>query len=367
MRHCKVTDYADQFTTFDCHNEPTYLLSRTCTEDYYGANGPCCKVDVAINYLVNHNTELFSHIKFMMHSDDDMYYRPDQLLKWLALVDNSGANEYPLIANLQYGDDNHKGVWHIKGCDEVRTTGWYQPAMLNHKLLERMGVASAAYGLKDTCAGFDVTHDVGLGIFAWMFGPYHIKIPNTEPNGDHQGYKIFKPDQLAVHCIKHGNKDRCDGSSGWPNSDRYVQSMVVGCGNLTHPVHTHDSTHEYADMYDAWNYFKKHGKDVDFSSPQNEFITSYVVVGSDQQTKRVLNEHVQLTANGDDTFGASPYPLIDGTYYTLAEGEKVVQRTIPRMMRLKGYAETKHGKENDITKNWVPFGMKSCVPAGKVG
>ena len=61
MRHCKRTEFhsagtgaqqqeeeeSDTFqgyTTFSCHNEPTYLLSRRCDNSYYGAAGPCCKV-----------------------------------------------------------------------------------------------------------------------------------------------------------------------------------------------------------------------------------------------------------------------------------------------------------------------------------
>ena len=139
MRHCELVDY-DLYTTFVCHNEGTYVLSRNCTNEYYVAAGICCKVDEAINYLVNIRTDLFPHIKFMLHSDDDTYWRPDQVMKWLAAVDKSGANEYPLIANAQIGDDNNKGIWSIENCKEVRTSGWYQPTMFNRAALERMAV-----------------------------------------------------------------------------------------------------------------------------------------------------------------------------------------------------------------------------------
>lgn len=125
LRHCELVDY-DLFTTFACHHEPTYVLSRNCTSEYYVANGICCKVDDTINYLVNVRADFFQGIKFMLHSDDDTYWRPDQTLRWLAAVDNSGANKYPLTANCQIGDDAHKGVWMIEGCNEIRTSGWYQ-------------------------------------------------------------------------------------------------------------------------------------------------------------------------------------------------------------------------------------------------
>ena len=78
MRHCRMTEYAE-YTTFDCHNEPTYLMSRNCDNRYYGAAGPCCKVDDALNFISNVRTELFSHTKFILHGDDDMYWRPDQV------------------------------------------------------------------------------------------------------------------------------------------------------------------------------------------------------------------------------------------------------------------------------------------------
>lgn len=40
-------------------------------------------------------------------------------------------------------------------------SGWMQPMMLNKAALERLRIPSAAYGLKDTCEAFVVTHDVG--------------------------------------------------------------------------------------------------------------------------------------------------------------------------------------------------------------
>ena len=98
MRHCAISDFIF-YTSFDCPNEPTFILSRNCTNEYYGANGPCCKVDDGINYLVNDRPKLFEHIKFILHCDDDEYWRADQTLKWLAAVQNSGINHFPIIAN----------------------------------------------------------------------------------------------------------------------------------------------------------------------------------------------------------------------------------------------------------------------------
>ena len=52
--------------------------------------------------------------------------------------------------------------------------------MINHAALEKMGRAVKEYGLKATCKGFDVTHDVGVGPFAWQLGLSHIFIPSIQ-------------------------------------------------------------------------------------------------------------------------------------------------------------------------------------------
>jgi len=237
MRQCLLID-SPELTAFKCQNEPIYVLSRTCTDEYYGAAGPCCKVDVALNWLVNIQTELFSHIKFLLHCDDDMYWRPLQTLRWLASVQNSGANMYPLVANAKDADVNSHGVWHIENCKEIHTSGWYQPLMLNHIALQMIGPAAAAYGVRDTCTAFDVTHDVGIGIFFWLYGLFHIQMPFTGINPSHKGVALLKPTDMAMHCIKHSNSEaEC---SEWKGEDRYKQNKVVGCGDVGEPSPHHD-------------------------------------------------------------------------------------------------------------------------------
>ena len=51
LRHCQIEEFL-HYTTFSCRNEPVYLLSRKCTNEYYGANGPCCIVDDILNYVI---------------------------------------------------------------------------------------------------------------------------------------------------------------------------------------------------------------------------------------------------------------------------------------------------------------------------
>src|SRR5689334_10666988 len=95
MRHCKLIE-TEHYSTFECHNEPTYILSRVCTNEYYGGPGPCCKADEAFKYLLNDRPDLFAHIKYALHCDDDTYWRVDQLLRWLAALENSGISSFPL-------------------------------------------------------------------------------------------------------------------------------------------------------------------------------------------------------------------------------------------------------------------------------
>ncbi len=92
----------------------------------------------------------------------DTYWRVDQVLRWLAALDAAGMASFPIVASTNF-EDPAEHVWHIKGCEEIRTNGWYQPMMLNHAAIERLKHASAQYGLRDTCRHFDVMHDVGMG------------------------------------------------------------------------------------------------------------------------------------------------------------------------------------------------------------
>jgi hypothetical protein len=105
-----------RFTTFECHNEPTYVLSRKCTSQYYGGPGPCCKVDEIMSFISVDSPALYAHTKYVLHCDDDTYFRVDQVLRWLAAIENSGLNSYPLIAELNTKPDSiqQRGSYGIK-------------------------------------------------------------------------------------------------------------------------------------------------------------------------------------------------------------------------------------------------------------
>jgi len=76
LRHCNRRE-TPKHTTFKCPGEPYYILTRKCSSLYYGASGPCCKVDEVISYI-NHAPHL-SHIQYIAHADDDTFFRPHQV------------------------------------------------------------------------------------------------------------------------------------------------------------------------------------------------------------------------------------------------------------------------------------------------
>eukprot|EP01038_Epipyxis_sp_PR26KG_P017086 gene17086-23505_t len=224
FRNCKIRELIEM-TSFECENEATYLLARKCNDDYYGDKGPCCKVDAAFSWIIA-NEELFSHVKYLLHADDDTYFRPDQVFRWLASIENSGLSHYPMIGNSDEWKANG-GVWHIQGCWEIHTSGWYQPLMLNRAALQRMAVGLKSYGITQVCKEFVVTHDVAVGIFAWLHELYHIYIPGIAINPTHKGNGIFKPNEMIVHYMKHHVEDKCNEENKWPAAARYNQSVVI--------------------------------------------------------------------------------------------------------------------------------------------
>ena len=64
-------------------------------------------------FTCNEHKELFQHIKFVVQGDDDTYIRPDQVLRWLAVVDKTGLDDIPIIANSSPYVSDRYGVWHI--------------------------------------------------------------------------------------------------------------------------------------------------------------------------------------------------------------------------------------------------------------
>lgn len=359
LRHCHHHEYP-HYTIFECHNEVNYLLTRHCTQEYYVFRGPCCKIDEAFDYLTNENPELFAAIKWVIQTDDDTFVRADETMRFLAAVENSGIGHLPLVGNgdkTNSGEVKYRGMWHIEGCKEIDSGGWYQPWIINHAALDRMRLASKHHGLMDFCGSFDLSQDVGIGGYVWLFQPYHIQFPGVVVNGRHEGATVFRPDQLAVHAIKLDNRDGCveDKLNDWPNKKkRFDQQFLIGCGDIDQHIPLHNATRK-ADMYDAWEYFRDHGKSRVYGKiGENEWIEGNVLLGVNNSTEKEIIKEVI-----DPGIVIGP----DGLYH----GEKVVKRVIPLIRRLGGYESTKHGKTYDIyTKEYHGFKPQDCDPPGKI-
>jgi hypothetical protein len=363
LRQCLDRETA-HYTVFECRNEATYILTRKCTDDYYGWKGPCCKVDDAFNFLVNDEPRLFAEIKYIVHADDDTYWRVDQLMKFLAAVDNAGLDRYPIIGNAGNTNPGNMGVWHINNCREIMASGWMQPMLLNHAALERLKIPSASYGLMDTCRNFDVTHDVGVEVYAWLLQFYHMWIPMIEVNGDHQGESILKPNLLAVHAIKHDDSDKCHSGDErkWPDEYRYNQHVVMGCGDIDTKAPFHNSK-RIADMYDAYRYFRDNGVHLTFGHGENGFeerkvvydpeavVTDAKIGKTKRLVKHILSDNEVEASKTDHTF----------------QGLTVETAVIPKIYYIQGYETTNHFKHNNITgKAWKEFTLKDCKVAGMV-
>ncbi len=403
LRHCDAHETL-HYTAFKCIDEPLYLLSRKCSNEYYGSAGPCCKVDDILNYLVNEQTEpLLSEVKYVFHCDDDTFFRGDQIMKWLESVEKAGISHFPIVANMAPGNDRNGGVWHIKECREIQTQGWYQPLMLNRAALLKLKSAVASYGVTDVCKTFGVTHDVGFGPFAWMLELFHISIPNVALNGGHLGYAVFQPDQMIVHCVKIKKEENCLDGAKWPAAYRFLQKFVVGCGevNRSSPLHNPWGAKQYANMYDAWNYFKANGTALRFGVPGSKFwessacrVASLSAVNSvttQQQHRRLLGVAGEATSSSPEPgisklFSASSidmvFPHSIGRYYNGLSMDQIVARfippgykiaksrddvcSIPQLYRLWGYNTTRHSRHHDMTKNWAAFALNDCNPPGSV-
>lgn len=92
LRFCNHKDYDDFVTAFKCDNEPIYILSRQCTSDYAFSQGICFKVDVLFHFIMKYKQKLFNQMKFITLSDDDTYWRADQFLYWLSLLNKSNIS-----------------------------------------------------------------------------------------------------------------------------------------------------------------------------------------------------------------------------------------------------------------------------------
>lgn len=256
---------------------------------------------------------LFNSLHYYVISDDDTFWRVDQLLRWLSGLDKSKIWNVPLIANKFPPNKNGDrigagGVFGHSNCGEIHTHGWYQPALLTRSALHKYAVASRQYGTMNTCLSFGISQDVGIGIVAWMLELGHLRFPGVEINEGHAGVNVLKKWQIAVHGVRPLDFDDCEGRR-WPMSVKYDTHMRVGCGTIANKVPSHNENVTIT-MYDAWNWFSKNGEDVIFDE--------------------------------DWTDG---YPLL---------------------LPLVGYNSTSHYSRHNLTLEWSNFGPSDCLQAPSI-
>lgn len=364
FRHCKIRETA-HFTSFDCHNEPTYVLSRRCLPTGGGGPGPCCKVDELFTYLMIDRPDVYSHTKYAIHGDDDNFFRVEQVLMFLARLEKIGLSTIPIVGNSILGE-YREHVYGTHGCNEIHSYGWYQPLMINRAAMEKMKSGFSSYGVWETCDNFRVTHDVGLGPFLWMYNVFHVRMPRWDV-GNHD----TSIGAILTHKVVHGSKeDACDNITAFSESQRHNQKILMGCGDVNELQGHHRAGAKdreghtlYNDNYELWNHFKEDKED--WSDPSwglhgyQTWDTFYVTLWPNGS-----KEQIPGSLPGEENTYRIKYVLnstvdkldADGTF----KGEKVEQQFLPLLDPMDGYETTNHSKQHDIVKKWVGFKPSDC-------
>jgi len=262
--------------------------------------------------------------------------------------------------------------------------------MLNHAALEKIKLASSEYGLKSICKGFVVTHDVGVGPFAWQLGLNHIYIPGVKGNR-YAGVKGFTPARLAVHYLKpFDDEDYCNEEKRWPASHRYNQTIVLGCGSVDRrgPFHNTTKHANHADNYDMFEYFRDHGEDVVIGKEgENHWVRVRVTLTNSPeslhtdpssglttalsphklQVKQLLSSPTfskdPLQATQENPSKISPQEALAAG--ELFKGDKVYSILIPDLVHLHGYDATDHARKHKDSLHFQAFTASDCSPPGK--
>lgn len=261
--------------------------------------------------------------------------------------------------------------------------------MLNHAALKKMKNAVSNYGIKGSCHGFGITHDVGVGPFAWQLGLNHIFIPGIQ--GGFSGVKAFKPVRLAVHYLKpFDDEDYCNEEKRWPASHRYNQTIVLGCGSVDRrgPFHNTTKHANHADNYDMFEYFRDHGEDVVIGKEgENHWVRVRVTLTNSPeslhtdpssglttalsphklQVKQLLSSPTfskdPLQATQENPSKISPQEALAAG--ELFKGDKVYSILIPDLVHLHGYDATDHARKHKDSLHFQAFTASDCSPPGK--
>ena len=216
----EFVDTRHQFEIYNC-GEPelrlTFLHLPRCEATYAGAEGPCCRCEGAMLFFLalhkhhkSGNDAYSSKTPFpdwFLFADDDYYIRLNYLYAIVNKAVTPATNEYALFS--QSGFDRYKTkINGIDGETERQGYGLFQKENGNctarcvHRMnwmgfggysigaLRTVEKHLADEGLIKTCHRFEVTHDIGWGIYTWMFSIPVMDLPlgaysdGPKPNGD---------------------------------------------------------------------------------------------------------------------------------------------------------------------------------------
>lgn len=388
MRHCNALETSEH-TSFKCPNEPTYLLTRKCrnSEYYMRFKAIGCKLDEAINFIANESPALFAHTKFVIEADDDVYLRGNVILKWLAKVDRSGVNHLPLVANnapqsignmrahlnsLQSGKQGEGGLFNYKGCTEIKAN-WYQPLMINHAALEKIRVATRSYAISNIIYEFNLFQDACVGVLFWMYQLSAITFPHEDTVTDFAAIESRHSAAGAtgayVNSVKHRTvrvpllEDECNPEGNWPDSARFNQTLAIGCGSLKLKGPLHNASISGKDMYDLWDFYKRHGRDYEpkFTAEKTPFEGPEWINISVPVARNFNCRHTHLFSY--EAIAAARDQRLAGRAYN--SSQKLCHLEIPFLVRMEGYQFTNHSRRHDILKQWANFTKVDCMTPGR--
>ena len=193
------------------------LLFRKCTNAYYGAEGPCCRNEESMRWSLENEPE----IKWYAFMDDDIFLRGPSLLAFLSRFDHE--NPVALGANPAMRGFAPTMWKSLAACDSenlcVFAFPWMQPAFFSRAALDSFRPAIEQNGLTKECTYFEVTHDVGLGIFNWMHQTPTISLPKISAGDINlvlRSNKRRKDDTLknflSIHAVRRRNANATLGN-----------------------------------------------------------------------------------------------------------------------------------------------------------
>ena len=199
-----------------CVGEPAVVLARGCTSRYYGAEGPCCKYDVAVDWF--RRSALFGEARYLVFADDDVFFAPG----FRAML-----AEYPDPESVAFAlhPDGYRAIWGHPECQYVAPaarakvpgigadgkfyesgaqagvwgirSGWFQPAVLSKAAVVALANSTGATtAMRDVCALYGITHDVGFGVLLWEL---ELDVGDFRACAAHESDEHKLRDYVVVH------------------------------------------------------------------------------------------------------------------------------------------------------------------------